>query len=300
MRQSFPPSFLNFRTIVTASIFWALLAFYFAVTFGIPIPGQEIPKWYTILSYIFDGVALIGTSLLCWRNWLCPIILSSGTIWLLFALRSLLYLVANGFFGYWELVLERFPNVSLADPIYVASYLALLWGMLLAVVSRRVKLKAWQYGAIAIVTALAVWIAWLVSNPPDNPQTSLVSSSVVALSVIAQKAKAAPQWVLAVETTLAPLALTLGLLYVVSDIILAILSSTLVLTFWGGRFSQTWAIVAAAALLLYFADVRYAYVIARGNFETGSLFDILWVFSNLLLGIGAAWEYEISVRSRSR
>jgi hypothetical protein len=46
------------------------------------------------------------------------------------------------------------------------------------------------------------------------------------------------------------------------------------------------------------ADVRYAYVAARGNFETGGILDTLWVFSAILIGIGAVLEYDLSIHTR--
>ncbi|MBF2018700.1 MAG: hypothetical protein IGR93_00945 [Hydrococcus sp. C42_A2020_068] len=291
------------ETVIAAGIFWSLLTLYCAVAFGMPLPGQEVPRWYALLGYIFDGVAYLGAALLCLRNWLCPRLLSDRRIWLYFSLRSWLYLLANFFFGYWELGLERFPDVSVADPFYILSYIALLWGMVLAVRSKQVSLKPWQYAAIAGLVALGIWLGWLSSFPPQESQTTLASSvPILEPAIVAQSAaeKEAPKWVLAVEKSLAPLAGVLSLLYVVSDVFLLVLAGTLVLTFWGGRFSRTWAVIATSALLLYAADIRYAYVISRGNFETGGLLDTLWVFSGILLGIGAALEYDISTRPRQR
>jgi hypothetical protein len=305
MRQPSSPSKFSLSTeiIVAAGICWSLLTLYCAVAFSMPLPGQEVPSWYVILGYIFDGVAYLGAALLCLRNWLCSQLLSDRRIWLFFSLRSWLYLLANFFFGYWELGLERFPDVSLADPFYIASYLCLLWGMLLAVRSRQVHLKTWQYVAIAGLVALGIWLGWLSSFPPSESQTTLASTaSILEPTVVAQSAveKEAPGWVLGVEKSLAPLAGVLSLLYVASDVFLLVLAGTLVLTFWGGRFSRTWTVIATSALLLYAADIRYAYVISRGNFETGGLLDTLWVFSGILLSIGAALEYDISTRLRQR
>jgi hypothetical protein len=54
-------------------------------------------------------------------------------------------------------------------------------------------------------------------------------------------------------------------------------------------------VITLATLLLYIADVRYAYIAARGNFETGGLLDTLWIFSAILFGIGASLEYDLSI-----
>lgn len=129
----------------------------------------------------------------------------------------------------------------------------------------------------------------------SNPSTTVAQDSA---SPIAEKE--APEWVLGVEEMLKPSAELTSLFYVVLDIILLVFSGTLVLTFWGGQFSRTWLAVTIPALLIYIADVRYAYVAARGNFETGGVLDTLWVFSAILFGIGAALEYDLSISLRCR
>jgi hypothetical protein len=91
----------------------------------------------------------------------------------------------------------------------------------------------------------------------------------------------------------------LSLLYFIKDTLLAIAATTLLLNFWGGQFSRTWTLIAIGALMLYIADIRYAYVITRSDYIY-SIVDVFWTFSALFIGAGAAWEYDLSKRSRLR
>lgn len=300
--------------VVLAGVIWGLLSFYFGIIFGMTLPGQEKPQWYSLLIYVFEGVAHLVTIWLCLLNWRLPQILSYHNIWLLFGLRSWFYFIANLFFGYWELGLQRSPEVSLADLFYIISYIFLLGGMFLAVRTRRVTLKTWQYGVIAVIATLGIWLGWVSSFPPEEAQATLTSTSpVVEQTMIASSAAPtlaqnntlpvayinvqpeAPGWVIGVEETLKPFAGAINLSYVILDIILLILAGTLILTLWGGQLSRTWLVITVATLLLYIADVRYAYIAARGNFETGGLLDTLWIFSAILFGIGASLEYDLSI-----
>ncbi|MCY7324234.1 MAG: hypothetical protein LH660_21145 [Phormidesmis sp. CAN_BIN36] len=112
--------------------------------------------------------------------------------------------------------------------------------------------------------------------------------------------KATPAWVSAVEDTLAPLKLFLNYFYVVADVFILIVATTLLLAFWGGRFSQSWRMIAAAAFSLYVADMWFKYATARlENYQSGGLLEIFWVLSGVLFGIGAALEFDLSRSRRS-
>lgn len=288
--------------IVLAGIIWGLIAFYFGSIFGLAVIDEQKPQWYVILNYVFDAVPHLALIWLCFRNWQFPQILSDRNIWLLFGLRSVFVIIANLFFGYWEIILQRSPDISLADPFYICSYLFLLSAMFLAVKTRPVRLKVWHYIGIFAILVFGIWLGWLSSFAPNIEQAQLFSSTSTNSIVVAVNTTSAnvPQWVLSVESRLQPFAESLSLSYVVFDIVLLVLAGTLVLTFWGGQLSRTWVVITLASLLLYAADVRYAYIVARGNFETGGLLDTLWIFSTILYGIGTALEYDLSVYSRSR
>jgi hypothetical protein len=111
--------FSSFSRIVLIGTLWALLTIYLALAFGMPMSGEKLPKWYSIVSYILEEGAFLGASWLCLRNWRFPRLLSDRSIWLFLGLGSLFYCIGNIIFMYWELVLERAPNVSLADPVFI-------------------------------------------------------------------------------------------------------------------------------------------------------------------------------------
>ncbi|MGF1498170.1 MAG: hypothetical protein ACFB8W_15305 [Elainellaceae cyanobacterium] len=153
---------------------------------------------------------------------------------------------------------------------------------------------------------------WLATAPPADPAagtapaTEPVSPEAVpatpeieAATEPVGEASNAPQWVVALDNSLAPLAGPVGLLYVVGDIFLLVMATTLLLAFWGGRFSQSWRFIAAAAFSFYIADMWFAYAIERiENYETGALPEVFWIFSGVLFGVGAVLEYDLSTRSR--
>ena len=143
---------------------------------------------------------------------------------------------------------------------------------------------------------------------PSQPAPQAVISPQTAPSVLPVGQKTAPvksevgtappAWVSAVEDTLAPLKPFLDYFYVMADVFILIVATTLLLAFWGGRFSQSWRMIAAAAFSLYIADMWFKYATARlENYQSGDLLEIFWVLSGVLFGIGAALEYDLS-RSR--
>lgn len=248
MKSSSSRLLLNFKNVVVIGILWAIVTLILALAFGLPPLGQKAPEWYLIVSYILEEGAYLGAALLCFRNWNYRHIVSDRNIWLCFGWGTLIYLVANIIFAYWDLVLKRAPDVSLADPFFILAYLFLLLGMLLAVKSRGFYLKIWQWSVLALVAAIAIWLGWLVSHPPEDTQTTLMSAIAHSDGYLAEKLslisdntaqELVPSWVLTVEKILEPFTNLLSLLYVINDVFLLIIATTLLLTFWGGRFSQT-------------------------------------------------------------
>jgi hypothetical protein len=85
----------------------------------------------------------------------------------------------------------------------------------------------------------------------------------------------------------------------VGDVLLLIIASTLLLAFWGGRFSQSWRMIAAATFSLYIADMWFKYAGANiPDYQSGQLLEVFFVFSGVLFGIGAILEHDLSTRSR--
>jgi hypothetical protein len=97
---------------------------------------------------------------------------------------------------------------------------------------------------------------------------------------------------------LEPLVDAVGLLYLIGDIVLLVIAGTLLVAFWGGRYSQSWKLIAIAAFCLYIADMFFAYAINTDTYVEGSLWEVFWTFSAIFFGLGAVVEHAVSVNSR--
>ncbi|MCL6432946.1 MAG: hypothetical protein K6T90_01825 [Leptolyngbyaceae cyanobacterium HOT.MB2.61] len=147
------------------------------------------------------------------------------------------------------------------------------------------------------------------SPTATSPAPTTTDKTLPAPAIPAEKASSpktednsnVPAWAQTLEKILAPLKPFLDWFYVISDILLLIIATTLLLAFWGGRFAQSWRMIAAAAFSLYIADIWFKYATNRlSDYQSGGLLEVFWVFSGVLFGIGAALEYDVSSRSRSR
>jgi hypothetical protein len=245
----------------------------------------------------------------------------------------LFYFIANLIFGVWELYFGLDPDVSPADFFYVISYICIGWGMILAVLPRRLNLEWKQWVTVGLIAALGIALAvWVLLAPPvagesqgnsglptTQPATAIespllfasisppiaVNPTEAAGTAEAEVPEAAnlPSWVISLDNALSPLSKTLNFVYIVFDVFLLIIASTLLLAFWGGRFAQSWRMIAAATFSLYIADMGFkaydALAKARGQeYESGGLLDVFFIFSAVLFAIGAALEYDVSSRSR--
>ena len=339
-KSSTSTSLLSAQTLVIVGIVWAVMALLFFLLFSVPLSQEDgLPPWYSIGTYIFECGAYLGAALVCLRNWKSPHMASGRNVWLGIGLGMLFYFIAGVLFGIWELYFELDPDVSPADAFYLGSYVVLIGGMVLAVTSKRLNLELWQWGLLAAIAAfgiaVAVWVAapdsWrqqlgMAQPAPQEvvtgsaPDSTAAKGKAPALDNSAQskaKGKApaaaksapeeesaevtkAPAWVLALDKQLSPYAYAINLFYIVGDVFLLIIATALLLAFWGGRFSQSWRMIAAATFSLYIADMYFKWrdTQAEGSYQSGSLLEVFFVFSGILFGIGAVLEHDISTRSR--
>jgi hypothetical protein len=327
-KLSTPKSFLSVQTIVLAAIGWAVIALLFFLLFSVSSTEGERPYWYRIITYIFEEVPFLVAGLLCFRNWRSAQIVSGRTVWLAFGLGMMSYFIANLFLAYWELGLGLSPDVSPGDLFFILTYLFLGWGMLQAVVSKQLNLTIVQWIVLAGIAVAGVAIALVfVPSPEDGvvnatvpatvapPIASDASESTPALFSEVETAPSiataieenrdasmnAPIWAQALDEQLAPLANVVTWLYIIGDVILVVMATTLLLAFWGGRFSLSWRFIAAAAFCYYIADMWFNYAINYiPDYQTGALPEVFWIFSGCLFAIGAILEYHLStVRRRS-
>ncbi|MEQ9358815.1 hypothetical protein [Coleofasciculus chthonoplastes] len=333
-KSSGTQSLLTGQNIVYLGIGWAVVSMLFFLLFSVKPPGEEYPFWYSFSTYLLECLPFLGAALLCYRNWRSPQIASGRNVWLGIGLGMLFYFIANVIFGVWELYFGLDPDVSPADFFYVISYICIGWGMILAVLPRRLNLEWKQWVTVGLIAALGIALAvWVLLAPPvaveseannsvlptTESATARVSPRLVAslslrVAVSPTEAAATPEaevpetgklpgWVISLDQALSPLSKTLNFVYIVFDVFLLIIASTLLLAFWGGRFAQSWRMIAAATFSLYIADMGFkaygALAKARGQeYESGGLLDVFFIFSALLFAIGAALEYDVSSRSR--
>jgi hypothetical protein len=146
---------------------------------------------------------------------------------------------------------------------------------------------------------------------PAKPAPALkaaVKKPAAAMPTKAAPAKAepveaeipAPVWVTAIEQSLLPLKPILSLFYVAMDLILLVSSTILLLAFWGGKFAQSWRMIAAATFCLYIADVWFKYATDHiPDYQSGSFLEVGWVLCGVLFGVGAVLEYSVSQARRN-
>lgn len=319
---------LSVQVIVLTGIIWAVLALLFFLLFSVTPQGKSHPFWYSLGTLIFEATSYLAAALLCFRNWSSPQIVSGRNVWLGIGLGMLCYFLGNLVFGYWELGLNQDPDISPADFFFVLTYIFLSLGMASAVFSRRLNLEIWQWGCVAVITAVGIAIAAWVAFPPatstadllmppafaqtapatpkSSPKSAPPKQSSGAIAPVQTPAPAGeqkappPEWAVSMENALKPLKDPVNLFYLGCDLFLLVLATMLLLAFWGGRFSQSWRMIAAAAFCLYLADTWFKYATRDPNYQSGSLPEVLWVFTGVLFGIGAALEYDVSSRARNR
>jgi hypothetical protein len=266
--------------IILLGISWSVLALLYFLLFSAKIPGSNNTEirgnWYVLGTNIFEALAYLGAGVLCLRNWRSTQIVSSRKVWLLIGLGMIAYCVGGIFFGYTEVVLKQDPEVSLGDVFFVLTYLFLGAGMALALFSRRINLERWQWLIVASIGVLGSFVAWSISQTNKGPTEGLAP--------IYQR-----------------IAFVLNWFYIVSDVLLLIIATIMLLAFWGGKVSLSWRMIAAAAFSLYIADMWFKYATNYlPDYQSGDILEVFWVFSGVLFGMGAALEYEASLSLKRR
>ncbi len=283
---------LSAQNLIVAGIAWAVFALLFFLLFSSTPPGEERPLWYSIGTVILEVVAFLAGGILCLRNWRSPQVVSGRSVWLAIGIGLLSYAIGSVLFSYWELVWQLKPDVTLGDVFFLITYICLAWGMVLAVLSKRVNLEIWQWAVLIGIASSGIALAFWLSLPTD---AALTATPEVGAKVPAN----VPAVILAIDTELSKYSYYVGLFYVVADVFLLIIATALLLAFWGGKFSQSWQMIAAATFSLYIADMWFKYADRSiENYQSGNLLEVFWIFSPVLFGIGAVLEHHISTRSR--
>ncbi len=273
---------ISTNNIILFSIVWAVLALLYFLLFSAKVPAVDgiakRPEWYVMGTNILEALAYLLASVLCLRNWRSPQIVSGRPVWLLIGMGMLSYFLGGIFFGYTEIVLKAEPIVSVGDIFFVISYIFVGTAIILAFTSRRINLEPWQWLIVLAIGVFGSALVWLISSPVEGAEVAK---------------QELPSWV----ETVAPI---LNWFYVISDVLLLIIATTLLLAFWGGRVSLSWRMIAAASFSLYIADMWFKHASRYPNYESGDILEVFWVFSGVLFGMGAALEYEASLNRLRR
>jgi FtsH-binding integral membrane protein len=290
----------------------------FFLLFSAPAADGTQPGWFLVGINLLEISAFFLASLLCFRNWRSTQIVSGRNVWFWIGLGLLFYTVGNILFFIWGTIWGLDPSVSLGDFFYIFSYVFLATGMFKAVLPRRLNLEMPQWlivigiGLAGILLAIFVNLAAAEAapvptgtsvmhlaqapNPTAVPPQAAPPQAVPAEAV--PEPSSAPSWISQFDKILEPLADVVGLLYLIGDIVLLIIAGTLLVAFWGGRYSQSWKLIAIAAFCLYIADMFFAYAVNTGAYIEGSLWEVFWTFSAVFFGLGAVVEHAVSTNSR--
>lgn len=323
---------------------WAFLAAMFFLILG---GGNSEPSLtYLAGTAIFEIVAFFVAAVLCIRNSLSTNNVSGKSVWIGLGGGMLLYCIGSILYSYWEVVLGLSPDVSLGDLFYLASYAFLTYGMLRAVLERKLNLDAKQWaivlsvGVVGVMSAIYVntlsaaksqahefWMPAAIAQttPAPKPTTAPLKASPKASPAIKPTATPsvipsvnptletkptanqkdaksnAPQWAKDLDATLETYQTLINWIYVVADSCLLTIATALLTAFWGGRFSQSWRMIAFATFSLYIADiwVKYATNTQGDAYKSGSLPEVFFVFAGVLFAIGAVLEYDLSKSRRT-
>ena len=309
--------------LVGACIAWGVITLLFFLLFTAPGEDGTQPDWFLTGINLLEIGAFFLAALLCFRNLRSSQIVSGRNVWFWIGLGLLFYSMGTVLFFIWGTVWGLDPAVSLGDFFYIFSYIFLAAGMFKAVLPRRLNLELPQWMMVLGIGLGGVLLAIFV-NIAAAEAISVPLEQVPAMHHLAQAAPevspaptleadpadapadapapeedvTAPPVILQLDRMLEPLVDAVGLLYLIGDIVLLVIAGTLLVAFWGGRYSQSWKLIAIAAFCLYIADMFFAYAVNTGTYIEGSLWEVFWTFSAVFFGLGAVVEHAVSVNSR--
>lgn len=308
---------LSTPVLMGAGIAWGVLSLLFFLLFS-PSGGNDPTEWFVLGITLLETGAFVLASLLCFRNWRSPQIVSGRTVWFWIGLGLAMYTLGNVLFFLWGNIWQLDPAVSFGDFFYILSYVFISIGMFQAVLPRRLNLEISQWlivlgiGLAGIILSIFVKLQSVEADPlsldiPSLPNTYLIAQAAPAdgaapaAPVVPAPASApspAPSWALQVNSILEPVAGLVSLLYLLGDMVLLIIAGTLLVAFWGGRFSQSWKLIAIAAVFLYVADMFFLYTTNTDSYVEGSTWEVFWTLSAVFFWLGAVVEHAVSVNSR--
>ena len=307
--------------VIYWGVIWATISLVLYLNFSVVDPQATRPLWLIVATTSLEEIGLLIAGCLCWRNWQSKYIAGGSEVWLLYALANFAFFIGNLWFILWELLWKLDPAASLGNLFFGLFYLLTIAGVRLAILDRDVRLVPQQWAIVVAVVAIGMTIGcWLTAGaanattPP--PATQIVSTLPASGTSIATSAPQIfarlhgsqtilttsarpPEWVLAIDRSLNPLAKTFNMFYVLCDLVLLALATILFLGFWGSQMGLPWRMTAQAVLCFYIADTWFASAHERmQGYESGSIMEVFWIFGIVQFGIAAALEFDNSIRAR--
>jgi hypothetical protein len=296
---------------------WAALSLLTYIFFSGQPQSIDRPIWYRLFTaYILQNVPPLVAGLLCLRNGLSRRMPSGSRVWLLIGIALISYLVGNIFFSSWELVWHLNSTGSLGDPFFCIFYVCLSLAMVIAIASKRIWLKIYQWLIVAGISIYAATLVMWILKPPaaslgsTTPEPSALTSQIQTSGTslvpvvnatpdltkpeIESKTEAeAPGWVMFFDGIFKPYGQTLNIFYVWCDVVLFALAVVMILAFWGGRLSNAWQVNAQAIICFYIADMWFAYA---GNqikdYQGGYMLEVFWILGAIQFAVAASIEFE--------
>ena len=180
------------KNIIYWAFGWSALSLFVYIFFSGPAQGIERPLWYRIFTaYILQNVPLLIAGLLCIRNGLSRRMPSGSKVWLLMGIALISFLVGNIFFSSWELIWHLNSTGSLGDPFFTIFYICLSLAMFIAITSKRVRLKLYQWAIVAGIGLYAAIILLWILKPPSVSLATAVPEPSVSISQIQSSTAAA-------------------------------------------------------------------------------------------------------------
>jgi hypothetical protein len=294
---------------------WSALSILVYMFFSGSPQNTDRPLWYRLLTaYVLQNIPSIVAGLLCIRNGLSRRMPSGSQVWLLMGIALISYTIGNIFFSSWELVWHLNSTGCLGDPFFCIFYVCLSLAMVIAIATRHVRLKIYQWAiVVGIALYAATLVVWILKPPAASlaatvaPATTTQVQSQPASSSAASAPSLAPEsaqpavdsktdapgWVMFFDGIFKPYGSTLNAFYVWCDVVLFALAAVMILAFWGGRLSRAWQINAQAIICYYIADMWFAYA---GNqikdYQGGFMLEVFWILGAIQFALAAAIEFE--------
>ncbi len=275
-------SFPSTQQVIVAGVALSFVSILFYLLAPIETTGNGVfarPLWYRYGTYLLQTVAISASGLLCLRNWRSPKIASGRNVWLGLGVGIVSWGIANLIFGYMDLIEGKPPaSPAITDLFYVIAYISLSLGMAMSVIGRRLNLLPKQWSIVGAISLFGLAFAVFVTFIAGTSEGKTVNFTDPAK--------------------------LLNTFYALGDVWMLVVATILLMAFWGGKFAQSWRLLGAAGISMFFGDLAYNFalnVATEANpYQSGDWVEFFWILSFVLFGMGAALEFDLSSRPSSR